>query len=154
VEREEGTVWDGEMGRFLLEFLLDCASFVVRRLGATTENTSDIIRAFRSVTALCGVITFAFDASWFQMAVVLSVFVSLAVCALVYISFVHGRFKFDFALLEVFDNEYILVVRGRFQLHKNMERGSLVRFCLIFHMLVTVCPRVPISVLISAGLME
>jgi hypothetical protein len=53
----------------LLEFLVDGASFVVSRMVATTENTSDIIRAFRSVTVLCGVITCAFDASWFLMAV-------------------------------------------------------------------------------------
>jgi hypothetical protein len=64
------------------------------------------------------VITCAFDASWFQMAVMLCVPISLAVCALGNITFVFGMFKFDFALLEEFDQEYILVIRGRFQLHK------------------------------------
>jgi hypothetical protein len=106
------------MGRFLLEFLVDRASFVVSRMIATTENTSDITRAFRSVTVLCGVITCAFDTSWFEMAVVFCVFVSLAVCALSNIPFVLGRFKFDFALLKVLDKEDVLVVRSRFQLHK------------------------------------
>jgi hypothetical protein len=99
---------------------------------ATAENTSGIIRAFRSVTVLCEVITCACYASWFEMAVVLCVSVSLAVCALSNIPFVLRRFKFDFALLEVFDKEYLLVVQGKFQRHKNMERGSLVRFCLLF----------------------
>jgi hypothetical protein len=107
VEPEEATVWDGETGRFLLEFLVDRAFFVISGMVATTENTSDIIRAFCSVTVLCGVITCAFDASWFEMAVFFCVSVSLAVCALSNIPFVLGRFKFDFALLEVFDKEYI-----------------------------------------------
>jgi hypothetical protein len=91
---------------------------------ATTENTSDIIRAFRSVTVLCGMITCAFDASWFEMAVVLCLSLSLAVRALSNIPFVLGRFKFDFALLEVSDKEYVLVVRGRFQLHKKWKEGA------------------------------
>jgi hypothetical protein len=66
---------------FLLEFLVDRASLVVSRMVATTENTSDIIRAFRSVTVLCGVITCAFNASWFEMAVIFCVTVSFAVSA-------------------------------------------------------------------------
>jgi hypothetical protein len=37
---------------------------------ATTENTPDIIRAFRSVAVLCEAITCEFDASWFETAVV------------------------------------------------------------------------------------
>jgi hypothetical protein len=130
VEPEEDTVWDGEMGRFLLEFLVDGASFVVSRMVATTENTSDIIRAFRSVTVLCGVITCALDASWFQM-VVVCVSVSLAVCTLNNIPFVLGRFKFDFAQLEVFDKVYILVVRGRFQLHRKHGKREL--GAILFH---------------------
>jgi hypothetical protein len=105
---------------FLMEFPVDRTSFVVSRMVATTENTSDIIRAFRSVTVLCGAITCAFDESWFEMAVVLCVSVSLAVCALSNIPFVLGRFKFDFDLLEVFNKEYVLVVRSRFQHHKKL----------------------------------
>jgi hypothetical protein len=66
----------------LLKFLVDGASFVVSRMVATSENTSDIIRAFRSVAVLCGVITCAFDASWFEMALVFCVSLSLAVCLL------------------------------------------------------------------------
>jgi hypothetical protein len=107
----------------LLEFLVDRASFEVSRMVATTENTSDIIRAFRSVKVLCGVSTCAFDASWFEMAVVFCVSVSLAICAFSNIPFVLGSIKFDFALLEVFDKEYVLVVRGRFQLHKKHCRS-------------------------------
>jgi hypothetical protein len=110
---------------FLLEFLVDGASFVVSRMVATTENTPDIIRAFRSVTVLCGVFICTFDASWFEMAVVFCVSVSLAVSALSNIPFVLGWFKFDFALLEVFDKEYVLVVRGRFQLHKKHGKREL-----------------------------
>jgi hypothetical protein len=34
-------------------------------------------------------------------------------------------FKFDFALLKVFDKEYVLVVRGRFQLHKKHGKRKL-----------------------------
>jgi hypothetical protein len=114
VEPEEDTVWNTEKWvGFLLEFLVDGASFVVSRLVANTENTSDMIRAFRSMTVLCGEITCAFDESWFEMAVVLFVSVSLAVGALSNIPFVLGMFKFDFALLEVFRKEYVLVVRGR-----------------------------------------
>jgi hypothetical protein len=36
-----------------------------------------------------------------------------------------GWFKFDFALLEVFDKEYVLLVRGRFQLHKKHGKREL-----------------------------
>jgi hypothetical protein len=61
--------------------------------------------------------------------------------------------KFYFALLEVFDKEYVLVVRGRFQLHKKHGKMEL---CAIFilQILVTVCPRFSVSGFISAGLME
>jgi hypothetical protein len=61
------------------------------------------------------VLTCAFDASWFKVAVVFGVPVSLAVCTLGILSFVSGRFKFYFALLYVFDIEYILVIQGRLQ---------------------------------------
>jgi hypothetical protein len=106
------------------------------------------------VTVLCGVLTYAFDASCFEVAVVFGVSVSLAVCALNNIPFVLGRFKFDFALLEVFDKEYVFVVRGRFQLHKNHGKRELSAIFFIFQMLVTVCPRFSIFVLISAESME
>jgi hypothetical protein len=36
-----------------------------------------------------------------------------------------GRIKFYFALLEVFGKEYILVLRGRFQLHKKHGKREL-----------------------------
>jgi hypothetical protein len=101
--RRKVLILAGEMGRFLLERFVDGASVVVSMMAATTKNTSDIIRASHSVTVL-----------WFEMAVILCVSVSLAVCALSNIPFVLGRYKFDFALFEVFDKAYILVVRGRF----------------------------------------
>jgi hypothetical protein len=71
------------------------------------------------------VTTCPFDAWWFEMVVIFCVSMSLAVCALSKIPFVLGRFKFDFALLEVFDKKYVLVVRGRFQLHKNHGKRVL-----------------------------
>jgi hypothetical protein len=80
------------------------------------------------VAVLCGVITCAFDASWFEMAVAFCVSVSLAVCALSNISFMLGWFKFYFALLEVFETEHIRIVRGRIQLYKKhgkMELGAI-----------------------------
>jgi hypothetical protein len=113
------------MYQFLLEFLVESVSFVVSRMDATTENTSDNIRAFRSVTVMCKVTACAYDASLFEMGVVLCVSVSFSVCALSSIPFVIERFKFDFALLELFDKEYILVVRGRFQLHKKHRKREL-----------------------------
>jgi hypothetical protein len=105
LEPEEDTVGNGEMGMFFLEFLVDRASFVVSRIVATAENTSDIIPGVRSARVVCGVITCAFDALWFEMAVVFCVSVSLAVLSLKNISIVLGRFKFDFALLEIFNRE-------------------------------------------------
>jgi hypothetical protein len=59
------------------------------------------------------------------MAVVFCESVSLAVCALSNIPFVLGWFKFYFVLLEVFDKEYVLVVRGRFKLHKKHGEREL-----------------------------
>jgi hypothetical protein len=59
------------------------------------------------------------------MAVVFCVSVSLAVGTLSNISFVLGRFKFDYALPEVFNKEYVLVVWGRFQLHKTHGKREL-----------------------------
>jgi hypothetical protein len=51
--------------------------------------------------------------------------ISLTVGALSNIPFVLGRFKFDFSLLEVFDKEYVLVVRGTFQPHKKHGKREL-----------------------------
>jgi hypothetical protein len=66
------------------------------------------------VAHICQVIAGAFDASWFEVAVVFGVLVSLAVCTLGNVSFVFGQFEFYFDLLYVFDIEYtILVVWGR-----------------------------------------
>jgi hypothetical protein len=73
------------------------------------------------------------------MAVVFCVSVSLAVGALSNIPFMLGKFKFVFALLELFDKEYALVVRGRFQLHN--KHGKRVFFAILFD-IPDVCCRV------------
>jgi hypothetical protein len=62
-------------------------------------------------------------------------------------------FMFYFTLLYVLYVEYLYVVRGG-SLTKNMKRGSLFLYCLMFQMFVTVCPSFSISDLISAGLMK
>jgi hypothetical protein len=73
------------------------------------------------------VVTCAFDAAWFKVAVVFGVPVSLAVCTLGNVSFVSRQFKFYFALLYVFDIEYIFAIRGRlrFDEHGEWEFGSV-----------------------------
>jgi hypothetical protein len=55
------------------------------------------------------------------VAVVFGVPVSYAVCTLGNVSFVSGQFKFYFALLYVFDIEYILI-RGRLQFNEKHEK--------------------------------
>jgi hypothetical protein len=59
---------------------------------AATEDTFDIFCSVLSV------ITGAFDESGCKMAKNLGVSVALAVCALVYVSFVFRRFEFDLTL--------------------------------------------------------
>jgi hypothetical protein len=83
------------------------------------------------------VISGAFDASWFQVAVVFGVPVFLAICTLGNVSFVseEGGVEFYFALLYAFDIEYILL----FGAGKNMENGSLALFCLMFQIFLTDC---------------
>jgi hypothetical protein len=80
---------------------------------SAAEDIADIARFFSSVAQVCQVISGAFDASWFEVAVVLGVPVSLAVCTLRNAPFVSGRFEFYFALLYVFDIEHIFVIRSR-----------------------------------------
>jgi hypothetical protein len=80
------------------------------------------------------------------MAVILCVSISLAVCALGNIPCVLGRFKFDFALLEVFDQEYSLVVRDRFQLHKKTWKEGA--WCDIVSFSICWLPCVPVSLLL------
>jgi hypothetical protein len=58
------------------------------------------------VAQVCQVIAGAFDAFWFEVAVVFGVPVSLTDCTLGNVSFVPGRFEFYFALLYVFDIKY------------------------------------------------
>jgi hypothetical protein len=70
------------------------------------------------VTELGEVGTGAFDASRFEMAIIFCVSVALAVVTLGYFPFVSRRFKFDFALLQVFNKKYVLVVVCRFEFHK------------------------------------
>jgi hypothetical protein len=116
---------------------------------STAEITSDITRSFFSVALVCQVVTGAFDTFQFEMTI-FGVPISLTVCTLSNIPFVFGRFEFYFALLYIFYIKYIFVIRGRFQFYKD----SLVLYCLLFQMFVTVFPSFLISVLISSGLME
>jgi hypothetical protein len=88
---------------------------------AATEDTSDIFRSILSVMELGGVGTGAFDASRFEMAIIVGVSVALAVGTLGYFPFVSRRFKFDFALLQIFNEKYVLVVLYRFEFHKKHE---------------------------------
>jgi hypothetical protein len=91
---------------------------------ATTEDTADITGAIFSVTLVSEVVTGAFDASRFEMTVVLCVTMSLAVGALSNVSFVL-RFKLYFTLLEVFDEVDVLVVWGWLQVHKKHGEREL-----------------------------
>jgi hypothetical protein len=77
----------------LLQFLVDCAALVVRRMVATTEDTADITRAIFSVTLVSEMITGALDATLFEMTVVLRVTISVAVGALCNVPFLFRRFK-------------------------------------------------------------
>jgi hypothetical protein len=85
---------------------------------STTEDTSDITRPFFSVAMVCQVVTSAFDASWFEMAIIFSVPISLTVCTLSNIPFVFGQFEFYFALVYILYIEYVLVIWGRLQFYK------------------------------------
>jgi hypothetical protein len=67
------------------------------------------------------------------------------------IPFVFGQFEFYFALLYIFHVEYIFIIWGWSA--KNIEKGSLVLYCLIFQMFVYGCPNFLISILILSGLM-
>jgi hypothetical protein len=67
------TVWVGETGKFLLKLLVDCATLIISWMVAATDDTSDIFRSILSVPELGGVGTGAFDASRFEMAIILSV---------------------------------------------------------------------------------
>jgi hypothetical protein len=134
-----------------LELLVDRATFIISRMVAATEDTSEIFGLILSVTQLDGVVTGTFDASLFEMPIIFGVSVALAVGTLDYFPFVFRRFEFDFALLQMFNEKYVPVIWGRFEFHKNMHKGSLVQFCVIFQMLVTWCPRFSISVFILAG---
>jgi hypothetical protein len=88
---------------------------------STAEDTSDITRSFFSVALICQVATCAFDASRFEMAIILGVPISLTVCTLSNISFVFGWFKFCFVLLYIFYIEYALVIPGRLQFYRKHE---------------------------------
>jgi hypothetical protein len=69
--------------------------------------------------------TGAFHASWCVVTVIPCVLVSLTVGTLCIVSFLSGRFKCDFALLQVFDLKYVLIVWGRFEIHKKHRQQEL-----------------------------
>jgi hypothetical protein len=54
--------------------------------------------------------TGAFDASRFEMAIICSVSIGFSVGTLGYFPFVSRRLKFDFALLQIFNEKFVLVV--------------------------------------------
>jgi hypothetical protein len=83
------------------------------------------------------------------VAVVLCMRIALAISVLGNLSFMPWRFKLNFTLLKKFNIEYILIVRSRLEVDKNIGSGSLVRYCLIFQGFATLCPMFSISDLMS-----
>jgi hypothetical protein len=79
---------------------------------------------FFSLAMLCQMVTCAFHASRFEMAIIFSVPISLTVI-LSNIPFVFRLFEFYFALLYVFYIEYSLVIRSRHQFYKKHGKWSL-----------------------------
>jgi hypothetical protein len=80
---------------------------------STAEEIENIVRIFFSVAQVCQVIAGAFGASWFKVAVVFGLPVSLAVCTLGNVSFIFERFEFYFVLFYVFDIQYIFYYWGQ-----------------------------------------
>jgi hypothetical protein len=97
------------VGRFFLQVFIDHISLVV---GWVISIAEDITRLFLARALACRVVTIAFRASWFEVANILSVPISLTVCTLCNVSCVLGRFKSDFAFLQKFHVKDILVVWG------------------------------------------
>jgi hypothetical protein len=106
---------------------------------STTEDTSDITRSFFLVALVWQVVTGAFHASWFEMAIIFGVSISLTVCTLNSISFVFGQFEFYFALLYIFYMEYALVIRGRLKFNK--RHGKWLPSSVLFN-IPDICDRV------------
>jgi hypothetical protein len=63
-------------------------------------------------------VTCAFDASRFKVTTPFGVPISWAICTLSNIPFVSLRFDFDFQLLEIFHDEYVLIIWGWLQVYK------------------------------------
>jgi hypothetical protein len=83
-------------------------------------------------------VTCAFDVSGFEVTVVFGVPISLEICTLSNVPFEFGQFEF-----------YLYYSR----LVSGLQR-TLVLYCLILKMFVTVCPDVLISVVVSSEFME
>jgi hypothetical protein len=113
---------------------------VIRRMISTTEDTSDITRSFFSVALVCQVVTCAFHTSWFELAIIFGVPISLTVFTLGNIPFVFGWFEFYFALLYVFYIEYVLVIWGRLQFYK--KHGKWLLSSVLFN-IPDICDCVP-----------
>jgi hypothetical protein len=107
---------------------------------STTEDTSDITRSFFSVALVCQVVTCAFHTSRFEMAIIFGVPISLTVCTFGNMHFVFGRFEFYFALLYIFNIEYVLVIQGRLQFHE--KHGKWLLSFVLFN-IADICDRVP-----------
>jgi hypothetical protein len=117
---------------------------------------------FFSVALVCQVVTCAFYTSRFEMSIIVGMPIFFTVCTLSNIPFVFGR-SLNFILhCYVYSTIYILyctlkislIFGAGFSSTRNMESVSLVLYCLIFQIFVTMCPSFSVSVLNSSGLME
>jgi hypothetical protein len=90
---------------------------------STTEVTSDISISFFLVALVCQVVTCAFDACQFDVAIIFGVSIPLRVCTLSNIPSVFGQLKFYFALLCIFYIEYVPVILTRFQFYNKHGGG-------------------------------
>jgi hypothetical protein len=113
-------------------------STVIPWIISVIEDTSDITRSISSVSLVCQMVTCAFDASQFEMAVISGVPISLTVCRLSNIPVVFGWFEFYFALYSALNMS--LLFGAGFSHSKNFEWGSLALYYLIFQIFVTVFP--------------
>jgi hypothetical protein len=95
---------------------------------STTGDTSDITRSLFSVALVCQVVTCAFNASWFEIAIIAGMPIFLTVRTSSNIPFVFGRFEFYFALVYIFYMECLLFVEG-FSSTKTMR--AVAHFCIV-----------------------
>jgi hypothetical protein len=102
------------------------------------------------MTELGGVGTGPFDASRFEMAIIYCVSVALAVGTLGYLPFVLGISNLILHCCRYSMRNMSLLFCAGLSSTKNMDNGSLVRFCIMFQILTTWCPSFCVSMCFSA----